>query len=277
MIGDEFSESAKAVQEVAKTTKAGIEATEKLGGFVSRIINEPLNAVVGILTDKLQFVRYERQVRLVERTNEFILKRGIKEKLRIIPPKIALPVIEHASLEETDELQDLWASFIASSVDPNYSGTLRTAFIDIIKQLEVHDVHILDYIYTDYSDANESHRTRLMGWLKGSGAVNNLDPSKHSVSMELITRELGINEDLYKESIDNLIRVRCVAPYVNHMSVDVPSHENISIALRKKAITAIRPNRTERISYSVTHNYESVFITPLGISFVRACMPNKKE
>ena len=55
--GDEVSESAKAVQEVAKTTKAGIEATEKLGGFVSKIINEPIDAVVGILSDKLKFVR----------------------------------------------------------------------------------------------------------------------------------------------------------------------------------------------------------------------------
>ena len=36
---NEITESAKAVQEVAKTTRVGIEATQKLGGFVSRIIN----------------------------------------------------------------------------------------------------------------------------------------------------------------------------------------------------------------------------------------------
>jgi hypothetical protein len=41
-MSEEISETAKAIQEVAKTTKARIEATEKLGGFVSIITDEPL-------------------------------------------------------------------------------------------------------------------------------------------------------------------------------------------------------------------------------------------
>ena len=34
---DEITESAKAVQETAKTVRTGIEATQQLGKFVSRI------------------------------------------------------------------------------------------------------------------------------------------------------------------------------------------------------------------------------------------------
>lgn len=60
MQGDEVSESAKAVQEVAKTTRVGIEATTKLGGFVARVINEPIEQVTGILSDRLRFMRWQR-------------------------------------------------------------------------------------------------------------------------------------------------------------------------------------------------------------------------
>jgi hypothetical protein len=148
-MNNEIEESAKAVQEVAKATRTGIEATRQLGGFVSRIINEPVEAVVGIFTDRLQFIRAERQLRLTNRWLEILKERNIQGALRIVPPKFALPIIENASLEEDDELQDLWANLLASAVDPNFKGEMRAAFIDIIRQLEVADVHILDFMFKE--------------------------------------------------------------------------------------------------------------------------------
>jgi hypothetical protein len=39
-MNSEIEESAKAVQEVAKTARTGIEATEKPGEFLARVTNE---------------------------------------------------------------------------------------------------------------------------------------------------------------------------------------------------------------------------------------------
>src|ERR1051325_6502897 len=75
---DEITESAKAVQESAKTVRAGIEATQQLGSFVSRITTEPLETVMGILNDKLQFMRWERKLRLAKRRREILGQRGIE-------------------------------------------------------------------------------------------------------------------------------------------------------------------------------------------------------
>ena len=117
-MNNEIEESAKAIQEVAKTARTGIEATRRLGGLVSTIINEPVEAVVGMFTDRLQFMRAERQLRLADRWREILRERKIQGGLRTVPPKLALPIIENASLEEDDELQDLWANLLASAVDP---------------------------------------------------------------------------------------------------------------------------------------------------------------
>lgn len=269
MIGDEVSESAKAIQEVAKTTKAGIEATEKLGGFVSRIIGEPTDAVVGILTDKLKFMRWERQVRLTERAKEIINSRNIEGELRTVPPKIALPIIENASLEENDELQDLWAHFLASAVDPNFDGTLRTAFIDIIKQLEVVDVHILNFIYSYYSSYNKKYKASKRNHCSPS---KNADMNQYEVKKGFIMREINIDEDIYKESIDNLIRVRCVAPFVSNEIVNIPAEgETFKSALYNY-------DDSQTVKFNITHQYDKVCITPLGVSFAKACMlPKSKE
>lgn len=133
-MNNEIEESAKAVQEAAKATRTGIEATQQLGGYVSRIINEPVEAVVGMLGDRLKFMRAERQLRLADRWREILNERNIQGTLRVVPPKLALPIIENASLEEDDELQDLWANLLASAVDPNYNGKIRSAYIDIVRQ-----------------------------------------------------------------------------------------------------------------------------------------------
>lgn len=275
MDGNEISESAKAVQEVAKTTKSAIEAGEKFGGFVSRIIGEPIDAAVGIVTDKLKYARWERQQRLTERAKQFIEEKGIKDNLRIVPPKIALPIVENASLEENDELQDLWARFIASAVDPNFDGTLRSAFIDIIKQLEVNDVHILNFIYNTYIEQNEWYNTKRR---KNSNVLaKKLDETKCGISMKSIIKNLFIGEEIYRESIDNLIRVRCIASFISEESVDIPVDDRWSMSDEMKTLARFNSSSAEKINFNVTHTYNMVCITSLGISFAKACMPSNLE
>jgi hypothetical protein len=246
---DEITESAKAVQEVAKTTRAGIEASERLGGFVSMIINEPLENVVGILTDRLRFMRAERQLRLVDRWREIVKERKIEGPLRIVTPKVALPIIESASLEENDELQDLWANLLASAVDPQFEGLIRAAYIDIIKQLEVVDVHILNVVYESYKQwLEERLREKIVDDYYFS-------PLNHAVGKIDITERLGISFAAYENSVDNLMRVRCLASYVADETIDT----EVNTVPNYAAVT-------------VDYRYEFVCITLLGVSFVEACI-----
>jgi hypothetical protein len=293
MIGDEFSEGAKAakegaiaVQEVAKTAQKGIEATEKLAGFVSRIIGEPADAVRGILTDRLNYVRWERQQRLTARAKEFIDAQKIEDELRILPPKIAIPIIENASLEENDELQDLWARLIASAVNPNFEGEIRTAFVDIIKQLEVNDAHVLKVMYGRY-----------LNWIRGEEAKDtpesgqywpgfsvyrpvtqelNVELPEFPTSKKFIIEDLKITETTYRESVDNLIRVRCITPFVDVKNVEIPRKVQGGPSLMPRSGASLFPGRTQLSTdlqqVTVTHGYDAVCITSLGIAFANACI-----
>ena len=63
-IPDGVNETAKAVQEVAKTTGKAIDAAQNFGGFFSKYVSGSVEQGMGIFEDKLKYMRWERQVRL---------------------------------------------------------------------------------------------------------------------------------------------------------------------------------------------------------------------
>jgi hypothetical protein len=236
---DEITESAKAVQEVAKATGKALDVSEKVGSFVAKVIGEPLESAVGMLSDRLRFMRWERQIRMVDRCEEIMRKRRIEGKTRAVPPKLALPIIENASLEENNQLQDLWANLLSSALDPNFKGTLRSAFIDIIKQLEIVDAHILSFLYRSYlnsikmKEISEDESPSVIGW-----------------GCDEITTALKMSNSVYENSVDNLMRVRCVKPLV-------------------LKVTGIRAGNEPM---TIDKGYDVICLTSLGKSFVEACM-----
>lgn len=263
-MNDEISETAKAVQEVAKTTRKSIEATEKLGQFVARVTNESIEAVTGILADKLRFMRWERQLRLRDRLIEIVKERKLEGTFRVIPPKLALPIIESASLEENNELQDLWANLLASAIDPNFNGAIRSAFIDIIKQLEVIDVHILNAIYSRYKE-----------W-----RINNpsLSPIEYPIDSWKIIMETGMEPAVYETSIDNLIRVRCITSYIEEKEIETEEEDTLGGGYDDDGwqnMNYLAIKKQNEVTFD--HQYKLICITSLGESFIEACMNQKRD
>jgi hypothetical protein len=251
-VNNEVTEIAKATQEVAKTARTGIEAAQGFGSFVARVLGEPIETAVGLVSDRLKFVRFERQVRLANRYAEVMAFRGLSSEEQAVPPKIALPAIENASLEEGDELQDLWANLLASCHDKNLNGVVRSGFVDIIRQLEIVDVHILNHVYSETVAKNRD--PKLVWWRTESNVDVNLDPVRYGIRQNQIQDSLGISRHVYECAVDNLLRVRCLAPYLEDVEVEGPGNY---------------PDTASRV-----HEYEWVSITPFGWDFVRSCIPS---
>lgn len=250
MNNSEITETAKAVQEVAKTTGTAIKTVEKMGHFLSKVMRESIEAVCGMIADDLKIKRWERQVRLVDRVNQIIEERKYADTLTPVPPKIALPIFHEASLEDNDFLQDMWAKLLVAAMHPQESQKIRMAYIDIIKQMEPQDVLILRLIYDDYVN-RDKNQTRL--FVEKEKKWSMLDPTNYpSRKASIIEKiEIDLNEIDYKTSIDNLIRLQLATPYIS-----------------------IEDVKTEDDSYdvSVHHGYNAICITYLGVFFVKACI-----
>lgn len=141
-----FDEEAKAAQEIAKTSGKAIDATREAGDFIAKYIDGPLSAASGILEDKLKIARWERQVRFMVRAREFLGEVGLPEPTRKIALKIAVPLLEAASLEEDDELQDVWAKLFVNAANADSGVEIRRAFLSILEDMGSLEVRILEAI-----------------------------------------------------------------------------------------------------------------------------------
>ena len=136
-------ETAKAVQEVAKTTDSAIEAGRELASFLNRVLGNPIADAVGLtLSDPIRAARIIALDWYNRRVKEILAKRDLK-KLQGATPRIALEILEAAQDETRDELRELWAQLIANAMDVDAHKYVRIEFVEVLRQLNPLDALVL--------------------------------------------------------------------------------------------------------------------------------------
>ncbi len=141
------NEVAKAVTEVAKTTSKAIDASKEFGSFLKPFIDCTLEQAIGIVEDKFKYARWKNQVRLMEKAHEYLRDKNLTEPSRIIPLKLAVPLLQAASIEDDNYLQDLWAKLLTNFANKDSGVDLQRSYIDILKRMNPLEVIILKKIY----------------------------------------------------------------------------------------------------------------------------------
>lgn len=196
-----IDESAKAVQEVAKVTGKAIDASQKFGCFIARFVAGPIEQGMGIFEDKLKYMRWDRQVRLMQRADLLLREIGLTQPTRCIPLKFAIPLLEAASLEDDDNLQDLWARLLVNAANGNSRVTLQRAYISVLEQLTPLEAAMLQKIY-----ALPYEKTRHDG----------IEAGKLPIEVT-VGKDDGKDDDLLEPSdevrlaLANLARLGCIA------------------------------------------------------------------
>lgn len=174
-------EAAKATQEIAKTAGKAIDAGEKLGRFISRFISGPLEQGIGIFEDKLRYMRWERQQRLMKRAEEFMREVGLTQPTRALQMKFAIPLLQAASLEDDDYLQDLWAKLLVNVANDGSGVDQKRAFIDILERLSPLEAKILEELYSLPFEETR-HKGILTHQLPESASIEPDDPNQKLIA-----------------------------------------------------------------------------------------------
>lgn len=208
--------------------------------FFSRLTKEPAEAFGGMLADRIRFWRVKQAVRLKEKLEVFIQQRGIDDK-REVPLKLAVAVLDGATMEEDDELHTEWAKLLTNALDPSFEAEVRIAYTEILRSLNPLDARLLHEIYNAATVAE--------------GAL-----TETQVDLSKISREGDIGKREILLSADCLMRQRCIvqAPKMFQPGQNI-SHEGDEI----KWVT---PPPQQVGTYE-----HLVLLTQLGASFVRCC------
>lgn len=188
----EIEETAKATQEVAKTTGQAITAGRELGQFLGRVFGGTITQAVGVVEDQLVMFRQARQLRLAKRYDEIRRELGYNSESSV-PYNFGVALIQAASLEQDDVIQDAYARLLARAMSGEVQA--RRAYVSILEDLGPLEVRLLDLIYRASPDAIRTVKTGNFpdGYLSDNDSPDLQPPQEVAIAL------------------GNLVRVGCIS------------------------------------------------------------------
>jgi hypothetical protein len=165
------TESARAVQEVARLGGKAIDAGRDAGGWLNRIFGQGVEDLIALhWSDRVKARRieaaiydWERLTSLMRKVDARLKAKGVST-LRLLPPKIALALIENATVEHDDDLHTLWANLLATGLDAA-DDEIHRKYVTILSELTSDDAKILKLLYAAWEKAG--NRESLKYWPSG--------------------------------------------------------------------------------------------------------------
>lgn len=121
----------------------GLDAAK---GFLQRLIGPAVDEVGLLLADNIRVWRFKNQINILNKTEEYIKKKGIK--IKKVPLKILVPLLEGSSLEEEGNIQEMWVALFVNNVDSKQKGT-STVFPYFLTQISSQEAKWLKDIYSE--------------------------------------------------------------------------------------------------------------------------------
>ena len=171
--------------------KAGVEGAAK--GAMDSLL-EPIKQLTGEFCAEVgtaggyigKLIRLKTWLWTMQRAKQMLADTGIEP--RSIPPKLFLPIMENASLEDDETLQEKWAALLANSANPNSKPGVHVAFAGILKELSPEEAGLLHNIYCYVCrqivmenlprHSTSAQRIDLIEAMKGYGTIHLFDVSE---------------------------------------------------------------------------------------------------
>ena len=151
-----------------------IELPAWITDLLTKLVGPVFEEVGLSLRDQIRMFRGNRQIRFLEEFSKKCSATGIA--LKAVKMSLLCDILEKASLEDDDELQDLWANLLVNAADSREQVLVRTAFPEILKQiskeealylLELFEVaqqtemHVLKMNYFDFAQDEQQRKFKL--------------------------------------------------------------------------------------------------------------------
>jgi hypothetical protein len=119
--------------------KASLEtAFEPVAKVIDQIVGPAAEEFGLTLRDHIRVFRLTQQLKLFTKAKTILDGAGVQPKR--IPLKLLAPILEHATLEDDQSLQDMWATLLANNA---MGDSLETIFAEILRQLSPADALLL--------------------------------------------------------------------------------------------------------------------------------------
>jgi len=237
-----------------------------------RPVVKPVGEMLGFLprTIKLAFSGWEKWLINGEESLRLTAE-AIKEKVKQIPEEklvepetyVAIPAIQQISYcQNSEELRDLYANLLASSMNTDKKWQVHPSFVDIIKQLTPDEAKIIRSI--------PNFKNNFMPVIDVKLTDKNASGTGHQIFITNFTT-IGLDVIENKENIcsyiDNLIRLKILeVPPTYHLA-----NESLYKPLEESPILDKLIPQAYKSTYNIGYNHKIIAITNYGLLFKRIC------
>lgn len=233
-----------------KLVKAGVEAAMKPFADLLDKLAGPAAEEIGLtLRDHVRVFRLKRQVRLCQRVKDICADAYIEPQK--VPIKVLLPLLDAASIEETDELQDIWANMLANAAAGGNGGSgVEPVFPLILKELGIQEVKFLDELYEEAMRKRVKRRAELPAFMNvGYSQFNIFD--LRNVYQKATSRSKTMDahqQEQFRLSLDVAMRNRLLDELYDLVDNDDEQRQEVGSMYRLSALGArfIRACRTPK-------------------------------
>ena len=124
--------------EEAKALEKALDAAKD---YADTVVKGPLAELGGILSDTVGNWRLRNRIRLTLKTKKWLEAKGIAPSK--VLPDIFIPILEDGGNVEDETLSDMFASLLASHLDPNTQDKVHPSFAKVLVQLSALDAKVL--------------------------------------------------------------------------------------------------------------------------------------
>ena len=117
------------------------------------------------------------------------LKARGTSNLRLVPPKIALAIIEHATLEDNNDLHSKWANLMTTGLDAD-ADSIHKKYVSVLDDLTFDDAVVFESLCREWLDLKKPRKPYCDGSLTYGPSVDGT-VSHNSISIITLNR-LGL-------------------------------------------------------------------------------------
>lgn len=118
------------------------EIGKEVGGFFRTLLGPATEETGQLIGDYIRYFRFKSTLSIFQKAKENLERKGIEPKA--VPLKILVPLLDGASLERDDDLQEKWAGLLASATAGN---EVHPRYPKILAELTSVEAQVLDITY----------------------------------------------------------------------------------------------------------------------------------
>jgi hypothetical protein len=181
---------------IAKQTLAPV------GDVIKRIAGPLADEIGESLALLARPYRIALSVKMFQKTQRMLKESGLPAQP--VPPRLFLPMLEAASIENDEDLHTKWSALLANAASS--PDKVHPSFIEILKQLTPDDARLLDKLYTA-TNANANKKYRLLN-------QSLLEVDQYGIPFQNLMR-LGLIQTTYDLDGMKVALTGAGAPYVS--------------------------------------------------------------